>query len=109
MAGLLITSAIGGQIVTKTGHYRIFPILGTAVTTIGLLLLSRLAPDTSTLEASIYMFIADCGIGLVMQVLVVAVQNAVGYEDLGVATSGNTLLRNIGSACSAEALREFMR
>ncbi|HEY2306417.1 MAG TPA: MFS transporter [Streptosporangiaceae bacterium] len=98
MAGLIITSAIGGQIVTKTGRYRIFPILGTAVMTIGLFLLSRLTPDTSTLEASLYMFVAGCGIGLVMQVLVVAVQNAVGYEDLGVATSGNTLLRNVGSS-----------
>jgi len=98
MAGLLITSTVGGMIVTKTGRYRIFPILGTAVLTLGLFLLSGLTPHTSTFVASIYMFVAGCGIGLVMQVLIVAVQNAVGYEDLGVATSGNTLLRNIGSS-----------
>ena len=98
MAGLLITSTVGGQIVSRTGRYRVFPIVGTAVMSVGLFLLARLSPDTSTLEASLFMFITGCGIGLVMQVLVVAVQNAVGYEDLGVATSGNTLLRNIGSS-----------
>ena len=66
--------------------------------TVGLFLLSNLSPHTSTLEASAYMFVTGFGIGLVMQVLVVAVQNAVGYEELGVATSGNTLFRNIGSS-----------
>ena len=98
MAGLLITSTVGGQIVSRTGRYRVFPIAGTAILSVGLFLLARLSPQTSTLEAAMYMFITGFGIGLVMQVLVVAVQNAVGYEDLGVATSGNTLLRNIGSS-----------
>ena len=98
MAGLLITSIVGGQIVSRTGKYRVFPIVGTAVMTVGLFLLSRLSPETSTLEAAGAMFVTGLGIGLVMQVLVVAVQNAVGYEQLGVATSGNTLFRNIGSS-----------
>ena len=98
MAGLLITSIVGGQIVSRTGKYRVFPIVGTAIITVGLFLLSGLSPDTSTLEAVGFMFVTGFGIGLVMQVLVVAVQNAVGYEDLGVATSGNTLFRNIGSS-----------
>jgi MFS family permease len=98
MAGLILTSAVGGMIVTKTGRYRVFPIAGTAVTTLGLFLLARLTPQTSSLEAYVYMFVAGAGIGLVMQVLVVAVQNAVGYEDLGVATSGDTLFRNVGSS-----------
>jgi EmrB/QacA subfamily drug resistance transporter len=98
MAGLLITSIVGGQIVSRTGRYKVFPIIGTALMTLGLFLLSRLGTDTSIATASLYMFVAGFGIGLVMQVLVVAVQNAVGYEDLGVATSGNTLLRNIGSS-----------
>ena len=98
MAGLLITSTAGGQIVSRTGRYRVFPIVGTAVMSVGLFLLARLSPETSTLTASLYMFITGCGIGLVMQVLVVAVQNAVPYKDLGVATSGNTLLRNVGSS-----------
>jgi EmrB/QacA subfamily drug resistance transporter len=98
MAGLLITSIGGGQVVSRTGRYRVFPIVGTAIMTLGLFLLSLLTPSTSDLESSLYMFVTGFGIGLVMQVLVVAVQNAVGYEDLGVATSGNTLLRNIGSS-----------
>jgi EmrB/QacA subfamily drug resistance transporter len=98
MAGLLITSIVGGQIVSRTGRYRVFPIVGTAVMTLGLFLLSRLTAETSTLTVSLYMFVTGFGIGLVMQVLVVAVQNAVGYEELGVATSGNTLFRNIGSS-----------
>ena len=98
MAGLLITSIVGGQIVSRTGRYRAFPIVGTAIMTIGLFLLSRLSPETSTLEASAFMFVTGFGIGLVMQVLVVAVQNAVDYQELGVATSGNTLFRNIGSS-----------
>ena len=98
MAGMLITSVVGGQIVSKTGRYRAFPIVGTAIMTVGLFLLSRLTVETSTFTASLYMFVTGFGIGLVMQVLVVAVQNAVDYEDLGVATSGNSLLRSVGSS-----------
>jgi EmrB/QacA subfamily drug resistance transporter len=104
MAGLLLTSLVGGMLVSKTGRYRVFPILGTGVMTIGLFLLHRLSADTSTGLAALYMFITGMGIGLVMQVLVVAVQNAVGYEDLGVATSGNTLLRNIGASVGTAAI-----
>ena len=52
MAGLLITSIVGGQIVSRTGRYRVFPIVGTAIMTVGLFLLARLSPETSTLEAS---------------------------------------------------------
>jgi DNA-binding MarR family transcriptional regulator len=98
MGGLLLTSIAGGMIVSRTGRYRLFPIVGTAVMTVGLFLLSRLSPHSSNLTAVASMFVAGFGIGLVMQVLVVAVQNSVSYQDLGVATSGNTLFRNIGSA-----------
>ena len=69
-----------------------------AVLSIGLFLLAQLSPTTSTLESAVFMFVTGFGIGLVMQVLVVAVQNAVHYDQLGVATSGNTLFRNIGSS-----------
>jgi EmrB/QacA subfamily drug resistance transporter len=98
MAGLLLTSIVGGQVVSRTGRYRVFPIAGTAIMAVGLLLLSRLGVHTPSPEAALFLFVTGCGIGLVMQVLVVAVQNAVGYEDLGVATAGNTLFRNIGSS-----------
>ncbi len=98
MGGLLLTSIVGGQVVSRTGRYRIFPIIGTAIMTLGLFLLSNLSPETSTLTAGLYMFVTGFGIGLVMQVLVVAVQNAVSYQELGVATSGNTLFRNVGAS-----------
>nr|WP_254552877.1 MFS transporter [Kitasatospora sp. MMS16-BH015] len=96
--GMLLTSIGSGQIVARTGHYRIFPILGTAITTVGLLLLSRLTEHTGTTEMSLYFLVFGLGLGLVMQVLVLIVQNSVGYEDLGVATAGATFFRSIGAS-----------
>ncbi|MEV6651055.1 MFS transporter [Streptomyces sp. NPDC051219] len=96
--GLLISSTASGQIVSRTGRWKVFPIVGTAVTTVGLLLLHQLRPGTSTWEMSVYFFVFGAGLGLVMQVLVLVVQNAVRYEDLGVATSGATFFRSIGAS-----------
>ena len=90
--------------ITSTGRYKAFPIAGTAVAAIGLLLLSRLEPDTGTLEAGAYMLVLGVGLGLVMQVLVLAVQNAVPYEQLGVATSSATLFRSIGGSLGTSIL-----
>jgi EmrB/QacA subfamily drug resistance transporter len=104
MGGMLTTSILSGQLVSRWGRYKIFPILGTAVATIGLYLLSRLDPDTSRLTISLSMLVVGLGIGMVMQVLVLAVQNAVPYEDLGVATSGATLFRFIGGSLGTAAL-----
>nr|WP_232838466.1 MDR family MFS transporter [Streptomyces geranii] len=98
VAGLLLTSTVSGQAVSRTGRWKIFPVLGTAVTTVGLLLLHRLTESSGDLEMSLYFFVFGFGLGLVMQVLVLIVQNAVSYEDLGVATSGVTFFRSIGSA-----------
>ncbi|GHA67877.1 DHA2 family efflux MFS transporter permease subunit [Streptomyces termitum] len=96
--GLLLTSTASGQIVSRTGRWKVFPIAGTAVTTIGLLLLHGLTETSPTWEMSLYFFVFGAGLGLVMQVLVLVVQNAVGYEDLGVATSGATFFRSIGAS-----------
>jgi len=96
MGGMLFASITSGQIISRTGRYKAFPIAGTAVTTIGLFLLSRMTPDTTVAGASLSMAVVGLGIGMVMQVLVIAVQNAVDYRDLGVATSGATLFRMIG-------------
>ena len=104
IAGLLVTSIVSGQIITRTGRYKIFPILGTAVMTTGLLLLSGMDSHTTTLQASADMFVLGLGIGSVMQVLVLAVQNSVDYADLGVATSGATLFRSIGGAVGVAVL-----
>jgi EmrB/QacA subfamily drug resistance transporter len=98
MAGLLLTSIGTGQLVSRYGRYRIFPIVGTAFMTIGLFLLSLLHPTTGTLQASASMFVLGVGIGASMQVLVIAVQNAVDYKDLGAGTSGATFFRSIGGS-----------
>ncbi|MFF0414856.1 MDR family MFS transporter [Kitasatospora sp. NPDC004745] len=96
--GLLIASVASGNVVSKTGRYRMFPIAGTLVMAVGLYLLSRLEPGTGTALASSYMFVLGVGIGLSMQVLTIAVQNTVDYADLGTATSGVTFFRTIGSS-----------
>ncbi|MCX4962511.1 MDR family MFS transporter [Streptomyces virginiae] len=96
--GMLITSTVSGQIVSRTGRWKVFPILGTAVTALGLLLLHQLHRTSSTWEMSVYFFVFGAGLGLVMQVLVLVVQNAVSYADLGVATSGATFFRSIGAS-----------
>ncbi|MCM9079335.1 MFS transporter [Streptomyces spororaveus] len=96
--GMLLTSTASGQIVSRTGRWKVFPIAGTAVTAIGLLLLHQLHRTSSTWEMSVYFFVFGAGLGLVMQVLVLVVQNAVSYADLGVATSGATFFRSIGAS-----------
>ena len=104
MGGLLIASIGSGQLITKTGRYKVFPIVGTAVMVVGLYLLSLMDADTSVATASAYMFVLGLGLGLVMQVLVLAVQNAVEYSQLGVATSGATLFRSVGGSFGASVL-----
>ncbi|MFD7993689.1 MDR family MFS transporter [Streptomyces mexicanus] len=96
--GMLLASTGSGQIVSRTGRWKVFPVVGTAVTTLGLLLLHRLDEHSSTAEMSGCFFVFGLGLGLVMQVLVLIVQNAVSYEDLGVATSGATFFRSIGAS-----------
>ncbi|MFE4308324.1 DHA2 family efflux MFS transporter permease subunit [Streptomyces sp. NPDC056891] len=98
VAGILITSTVTGQIVSRTGRWKVFPIAGTAVTCLGLLLLHGLTETSSTGEMSVCFFVFGVGLGLVMQVLVLVVQNAVPYGDLGVATSGATFFRSIGAS-----------
>jgi DNA-binding MarR family transcriptional regulator len=98
MVGLLTTSIITGRLVTRWGRYRIFPIIGTAVMTLGLYLLSHLGVTTNYWLISLYMLVLGAGIGASLQVLVVAVQNAVSYNDLGAATGGATFFRSIGGS-----------
>jgi EmrB/QacA subfamily drug resistance transporter len=104
MGGMLVTSIVSGQLISRTGRYKIFPLLGTAVMTLGLFLLSRLTPSSSNALASLLMLILGVGLGMVMQVLVIAVQNDVEYRDLGVATSGATLFRLIGGSLGTAIL-----
>ncbi|MFJ4683043.1 MDR family MFS transporter [Streptomyces sp. NPDC088789] len=98
VVGLLLASTASGQIVSRTGRWKVFPIAGTGITALGLLLLHQLDENSSTALMSVYFFVFGLGLGLVMQVLVLIVQNAVAYEDLGVATSGATFFRSIGAS-----------
>jgi len=104
MGGMLVTSIMSGQLISRTGRYKIFPLLGTAVMTVGLFLLSRLTPGSTNATASLLMLVLGVGLGMVMQVLVIAVQNDVDYHDLGVATSGATLFRLIGGSLGTAIL-----
>ena len=96
MGGVLLTSIGSGQLISRFGRYKVFPIVGTALMAVGMLLLSRLTAGTSMVLADLYMFVVGLGLGFVMQVLILAVQNAVEYRDLGVATASATLFRSMG-------------
>jgi EmrB/QacA subfamily drug resistance transporter len=98
MAGLLVVSIGSGQIIARTGKYRIFPIAGAAAMTVGLYLLSLMGVHSATWQDAIYMLVLGAGIGGVMQVLVTIVQNAVPHSELGVATSAATFFRSIGGS-----------
>jgi EmrB/QacA subfamily drug resistance transporter len=98
MAGLLLVSIGSGQVISRTGRYRFWPIAGSATMTVGLFLLSRMGVTTSSFLDSLYMLVLGMGIGGVMQVLVIIVQNAVPHSELGVATSGATFFRSIGGS-----------
>ena len=96
--GLLIASVFSGNVVSKTGKYRLFPVVGSLVMAVGLYLMSLMGPSTGAWRESLYMFVLGTGIGLCMQVLTIAVQNTVDYADLGTATSGVTFFRTLGSS-----------
>ncbi|GAB4083189.1 MDR family MFS transporter [Modestobacter muralis] len=98
VAGLLLASIGSGRAITATGRYKIYPVIGLLLAAVGLFLLSLLDVDTSLVVAGVYMFVTGVGLGLVMQVLVLAVQNAVDRSELGVATSGATFFRSLGGA-----------
>ncbi|MFI6534873.1 MFS transporter [Nonomuraea sp. NPDC050547] len=104
MAGMLTMSIVSGQIISRTGKYRFFPIAGTFIATVGMFMLSRLTETSSTLVMSIDLLVLGVGLGMTMQVLVIVVQNAVDFEDLGVATSGATFFRSIGGSFGVATL-----
>jgi hypothetical protein len=86
MLGMLVTSVVSGRIISHWGRYKLFPIAGTALMSIGLLLMSRISIDMNVWETSADALVLGLGMGMVMQVLVLAVQNSVSYEQLGIAT-----------------------
>jgi EmrB/QacA subfamily drug resistance transporter len=98
MVGLLVMSISSGQVISKTGRYRVFPIAGTALMTLGLFLLHLMGVSTPTYLDALYMLVLGLGLGSVMQVLVIIVQNGVPHSEIGVATAGATFFRSIGGA-----------
>ncbi|WP_328641850.1 MFS transporter [Streptomyces canus] len=101
MAGIVGASVVSGQLISHTGRYRIWPILGSALSVVGMWLLSRLEVDTPRLHYSVWMAVLGAGIGMVMPVLILAVQNSVRPADLGTATSANNYFRQIGGSVGA--------
>jgi EmrB/QacA subfamily drug resistance transporter len=98
MLGMLVTSVIAGRLISRFGRYKLYPMLGTAIMTFGLGSLSFLSVESSDWMTSLDALWLGLGMGMVMQVLVLAVQNSVSYEQLGVATSGTMLFRSLGGA-----------
>ena len=96
--GLLVATIASGRVISAVGRYKVFPIAGTAILIAGMYLLSLLGVGTAPWLASAYMLVVGVGIGLVMQVLVLVVQNDVAPQDIGVATSTATFSRSVGGA-----------
>lgn len=101
VAGMLVSSIGSGRAITATGRYKIFPIFGTAIAALGMALLSLMDVDSSRVENGIYMAVLGLGIGLIMQVLVLVVQNSAPREDMGSATAATTYFRQIGASVGA--------
>ena len=97
MLGIVSTSIISGKLITKHGHYKRYPIAGTALMALGILAMTRLQIDTPYWQLSIYAIMVGAGLGLSMQTIVIALQNSVDFRDMGVATSSNTFFRSLGS------------
>ncbi|GGV05781.1 MFS transporter [Streptomyces litmocidini] len=101
MGGIVIASVVSGQLISRTGRYKPYPVIGGAVSVLGMWLLSRMDADTPRLQHSLWQAVLGTGIGLVMPVLVLAVQNSVRPADLGTATSAHTYFRQIGGSVGA--------
>jgi MFS family permease len=98
MLGVTVTSLIGGFVMTRTGRYRFMPIVGGAIMTVGMVLLIGLGPDTSKLQSGLYFVVLGVGMGFLMQITSVIVQNSVEPRDIGVASSSRTFFQQIGGS-----------
>jgi hypothetical protein len=98
IGGLLVTSISSGRLIARTGHYKAYPVAGTAIAAAGLHLLSTMGVNTSHLTSSLYLLVLGLGIGLFLQVMVLIVQNTAAHHDLGAATSSVNFARQIGSS-----------
>ncbi|QDY79829.1 MFS transporter [Streptomyces qinzhouensis] len=101
MGGIVVASIVSGQLISRTGRYRAHPVAGSLIAAVGMWLLSRLDAATPRWEYGIWQAVLGTGVGLVLPVLVLAVQNSVRPADLGTATSANTYFRQIGGSVGA--------
>jgi MFS family permease len=108
VGGLLVASISSGWLITRTGRYRIYPIVGTALLTVGMWLLSTMDINTSFPQAGVYMGVVGFGIGLVMQNIVLAIQNSVPPAHLGTATSASQFFRSIGGTVGVTVFGAIM-
>jgi len=104
LMGLLVMSISSGRYISRTGNYRWFPLAGSITVTIGLALLTQLGAHTSLTRVGLYILVFGAGLGLFLQVVVLAVQNAAPMKQMGVATSSVTFFRSMGGAIGASAL-----
>jgi MFS family permease len=98
VAGIMASSLLSGQITSRTGRYRIFPIVGSALLVTGMLLLTQVGADTALWETDVFMAVFGAGLGMNMQTIVLAMQNSVEPRDMGVATSAVTFFRQVGGS-----------
>jgi EmrB/QacA subfamily drug resistance transporter len=98
MLGVTVTSLIGGFVMTRTGRYRFMPIVGGAIMTVAMLLLTGLGVTTTKLESGLFYVVLGVGMGFLMQITSVIVQNSVAPKDIGVASSSRTFFQQIGGS-----------
>jgi MFS family permease len=108
MAGMMGTSIVSGRVIARTGHYKKWPLVGTILGAIGVALLSTMDSATSRIESSIYMLVLGLGVGMVMQVLVLAAQNAAEFRDMGVVTSAVNFFRSLGGVVGVAVFGAIM-
>ncbi|GGM34090.1 MDR family MFS transporter [Dactylosporangium sucinum] len=108
MAGVIVTSIVAGRVISKIGRYKWFPVAGTVIMGSGLLLFTTLEVDTPLWQAFIYMTVIGVGLGMAMQPLILAVQNAVDLRDMGAGTSAATFFRSLGGSVGVAALGAVM-
>ncbi|MFB6899436.1 MFS transporter [Streptomyces hydrogenans] len=101
MGGIVIASVVSGQLISRTGRYKVYPVIGAALAVLGMALLSRMDIGTPRLTHSLWQAVLGTGIGLIMPVLILAVQNSVRPADLGTATSAHNYFRQIGGSVGA--------
>ncbi|HZD37959.1 MAG TPA: MFS transporter, partial [Actinomycetes bacterium] len=99
--GIFSTSITSGQLITRTGRYKLYPVIGGVVLTFAMFLLSRLGVDTPFWRVALYEYLFGAGLGLTLQTIVTAIQNAVQFRDMGAATSSATFFRQMGGSIGA--------